>query len=1208
MLPRKEAFAVTQNPITFYNTYCRDDGYAIQWVTDAYYFCTRGKTASSNSTKYSTLGFKITAPDKSYANAKIGGDCIKQWGDSVQDDTYTYNLYKVEYTDMVNYMALYNGNSSRDIDLYNSFTRENNKPLFKFDAIMTVVLGDLPQGIMKEDINGICTYTGKIYRSLSEILAAANWSDATDVALKKYFEIPGDGANISVGTKTLIMNETMAPANGMYYNSTQKMYYAKYGTAFQIRQDAISSYVSESFQANMNWLNHIFFMLPQGLNKTTTNLYKQEETNTGGGITDDRVTLTGWTTSRTTYDKLTTYATVKPTTNNDVIKFQPRARIYNGNSYTSATTRANAIRILTDSCPNGTYDNAKSIIVTVDGNAPSGSFYPNLSSWTNQTITIRFTPTDSQAGVDHYARYNGMSLDGGVTWTWDTTAADHDFSAEKYNDSDLITEGLRRIKYSVYDNVGNASTVYSGVYKIDKTDPSGIFTPNSCTWTSIPTYNVQFNPSDDTYGSGVRNWTYQIRTSANKGSTWSVWSSTIPITGDITGSIPLTPSDNCNLYYQIQCVVTDNAGNSATVSSGTFQFDRKDPILSLTPNTDWQNSSGSTKITLTASDDASGISYVKFGGKSSALDAGSEVNLTDNGLYKNGATNVTSNGTYYFTVADRAGNKQVVSCIVSSFDTSAPSIVITPTLRSWAGTGGNSAVPVAIKVTDTLSGLKNIIIQTRSKTSEAGTWSDWSNIASITDLEIGSSDNVYTKNITLDTPGAASGQAVIWQIQVYATDDVNNSSSWVKSDGTIGYQIDKVMPFGNLSPNNSTWSNSSAYPVTFTPSDAHSGVKQWAYQIRSSSDNKTTWTSWSPVGATIVTGSSSTTLQFNPPAGAGTRYQIKYLITDNAGNTSSEITSGDYCFDRIAPSGIFTPNTCIWRNTNLSISFNPSDAGYSGVKQWRYRLSNNNGSSYGAWSNYVVGSTNITISTEGYNIIQAEVTDNANNISTIKSGQYLIDKTAPSAKYSKSRFDSTMMININDVIEALSGISNIYVDIYDKDNPKVYIRQILTQINETTSYEAEVTLTEALKTASSLAIYIYLVDKAGNVKVLSDETTLDFTVNATVKRVIEPNDPIFNPGQQGMILISLSGYVDKVSITFESIFNQSGIAQDAEYTLIPQEFAAVRHLFYVPPSCQQGKYVVEVTAYRKSESKTVYADFDVQTLKMNKIRTRIRSH
>ena len=121
----------------------------------------------------------------------------------------------------------------------------------------------------------------------------------------------------------------MAPANGMYYNSSQKMYYAKYGTAFQIRQDAISSYVSESFQANMNWLNvvdnntgnwikHIFFMLPQGLNKTTTNSYKQEETDTGGGITDDRITLIGWTTSRTTYDKLTTYATVKPTINNDL--------------------------------------------------------------------------------------------------------------------------------------------------------------------------------------------------------------------------------------------------------------------------------------------------------------------------------------------------------------------------------------------------------------------------------------------------------------------------------------------------------------------------------------------------------------------------------------------------------------------------------------------------------------------------------------------------------------------------------------------------------------------------------------------------------------------------------------------------------------------------------------------------------------------------
>lgn len=141
----------------------------------------------------------------------------------------------------------------------------------------------------------------------------------------------------------------------------------------------------------------------------------------------------------------------------------------------------------------------------------------------------------------------------------------------------------------------------------------------------------------------------------------------------------------------------------------------------------------------------------------------------------------------------------------------------------------------------------------------------------------------------------------------------------------------------------------------------------------------------------------------------GTMYQKSFPLTysaegswylhmrvwDNAGNTSYRYR-GPYMIDKTPPGGTATPYSHAWTNQDVSVSFAPWD-NLSGVKQWRYRTSDNDGASYGAWSGYAWGPTagTINFTYQGLHRIQAEVIDNAGNVNYVNSGTYLIDKVAP---------------------------------------------------------------------------------------------------------------------------------------------------------------------------------------------------------------------
>ncbi|MNL91264.1 hypothetical protein D3C81_09950 [compost metagenome] len=221
-------------------------------------------------------------------------------------------------------------------------------------------------------------------------------------------------------------------------------------------------------------------------------------------------------------------------------------------------------------------------------------------------------------------------------------------------------------------------------------------------------------------------------------------------------------------------------------------------------------------------------------------------------------------------------------------------------------------------------------------------------------------------------------------------------SGWGQSG--FGYRdtikTDGENPSGVFSPNSAGWGNSSI-AVTFNPSDNASGVQKWWYRL--SSNNGATWGGWS----SEINGDTSKSITLS---GEGS-WKIQAEVWDNADNgKNSYITSGTYLIDTTAPSGEFSPYSKTWVNSNISVSFNPSDSGGSGVKRWHYRTSADNGSTWSSWSSDITGDTtsNITISTQGQSKIQASVYDNAGNNSVITSGTYQIDKTLPSGTFSPS--------------------------------------------------------------------------------------------------------------------------------------------------------------------------------------------------------------
>ncbi|QLY81482.1 Ig-like domain repeat protein [Clostridium intestinale] len=199
--------------------------------------------------------------------------------------------------------------------------------------------------------------------------------------------------------------------------------------------------------------------------------------------------------------------------------------------------------------------------IKTDGTAPTVSFYPEDNDWTNSEIEVNTYISDERSGVKTW-EYRTSSNNGGSYGNWisiDSTKNSYDIK--------LSSQGKWMIQIRATDNVGNSNIVTSGPYKIDRTEPSGTFTPNSSEL-SILEQKVTFKPSDEG-GSGVDYWEYSI--SRDDGETWDYESRYY---GDSQEEILLTDIAKC----KIQVTIKDKAGNTGIVTSGTYNIIVPDPL------------------------------------------------------------------------------------------------------------------------------------------------------------------------------------------------------------------------------------------------------------------------------------------------------------------------------------------------------------------------------------------------------------------------------------------------------------------------------------------------------------------------------------------------------------------------------------------------------------------------------------------------------
>ena len=123
-------------------------------------------------------------------------------------------------------------------------------------------------------------------------------------------------------------------------------------------------------------------------------------------------------------------------------------------------------------------------------------------------------------------------------------------------------------------------------------------------------------------------------------------------------------------------------------------------------------------------------------------------------------------------------------------------------------------------------------------------------------------------------------------------------------------------------------------------------------------------------------------------------YTVTFNVTDTDGNLAIEVTREVTIVDDINPTFVNTPTEKFEPVTTIDVTGNPEDLD-SGINYWKYRISSDDGVTYGTWSSNVVGDTNetITLNTIGINKIEFYVEDVTGNIFTKTSNRYMITST-----------------------------------------------------------------------------------------------------------------------------------------------------------------------------------------------------------------------
>lgn len=205
-------------------------------------------------------------------------------------------------------------------------------------------------------------------------------------------------------------------------------------------------------------------------------------------------------------------------------------------------------------------------------------------------------------------------------------------------------------------------------------------------------------------------------------------------------------------------------------------------------------------------------------------------------------------------------------------------------------------------------------------------------------------DNVWRFTVNTANHNNEDGS---YTTHIYAWDNVGNSAA-LRGFRVVVDRVAPTAPSVSVVDGNGTLlhngamvgSSGNALHISMSSTDNYSGIDHYEY----SNDNGVTWTS---TGTTTI-------------ISADGKYSLLFRSVDIAGNKSEIVWPGVYTLDHTNPTITYNPSGNSISNTDQTISITPSNLGSFQVNQYKYRVSHDNGTTWGNWVGYNMGTDNLT--------------------------------------------------------------------------------------------------------------------------------------------------------------------------------------------------------------------------------------------------------
>jgi large repetitive protein len=544
-------------------------------------------------------------------------------------------------------------------------------------------------------------------------------------------------------------------------------------------------------------------------------------------------------------------------------------------------------------------------------NPSSNTSTPSTGTWTSDnTIEVTWFGAADDYGVAGYSLLWSQSSPDLPDTTIDTTGTS--------NTSLPLADGIWYLHIRTVDIAGNwNATAYDvGPFMVDTTPPAAPDVQGPPAWSNVT--SPEFT------------WIAPADLSDISGYSYSMDGLPDDIVDTTTQNVVWTTLlDGSHTFHVKAC---DQANNWGSPASYSFSLDTVLPTITIDSPADGaiQNSS-TVDVGWTGNDALSGIGHYEV-----QIDSGSPINVGTSTSYPfvdvpdgNHIVNVI--------VFDLAGNQRnaTVSFMVDTTAPAAPDVqgppawsnITTPEF-TWTAPGNSSGIS---GYSYSMDSLPDDVIDT---TSQSVIW-----------------------------PAALADGAHTFYIKA-----CNQANNW-GVPASYPFSLDTVQPsVGIISPTDGAIQNTSTVDMSWSGSDALSGIDHYEVQIDS--------------GSPIILG---TALSYQFVGVADGSHTLKVTAVDKAGNQNSASVS--VVVDTVAPQTVLSIEGTLgsngWYVTPVNVTITSTDA-TSGVKSIMYNLDS------AGWQSFTA---KIPISANGVHSIQFYAEDNATNRDPVSSVDIKIDTT-----------------------------------------------------------------------------------------------------------------------------------------------------------------------------------------------------------------------